>query len=191
MTVFNDGVLQSMLPNLKGRNEGMCFIAQETLTGSVTSVTFSSIDQGFTHLQIFASLRSDQAAESDDIEIIFNGDAGSIYDDQRLTASSTGVSAQAVRAQTAITIGTSEAASSRANSFGLLNATINNYTASIEHNIIGQSARFGDVSADTDCVLVFRAGKHRSAAAITSITIFPRLGTNYVSGCTFYLYGIL
>jgi hypothetical protein len=178
----------------RGRLEvplGLSLTSSQTLSGSVTTVTFSSIPQGYRHLLLICQARTDRAAEVDGVLIRFNGDSTAIYDRQSLTANNATLTGAAARAQTSIQIGAGEAANSRASNFSPTEATIYDYASTAtEKWTLSQNANFGDVSADADLFWRSFAGRWRSTAAITSITILPNVGPNFVSGSIFQLYGI-
>lgn len=167
------------------------FIAETALTGNVTSVTFSNIPQTFRHLMIMASTRVDTAVEVDNAQIRFNGDTGANYDYQQLFGNSATATASAARATTSAVIGAAEGANSRANCFAPGLVWIFDYSRTIEKRMVGFTAVFGNLSADADMFALFRVGNWRNPNVITSITIIPATGPNFVSGSRFQLYGIL
>lgn len=186
-----DSLINELEVFFKRRNEGMTLLAQSTLTGSVTSVTFSSIPQGFRHLVLFSWARSDRVAELDSLPIRFNADSGNNYDYQQIVGSSTSVTSATGRAQTAMFTMIIEAASSRASTFsGNITFIFNYLSSSAEKRIMSLAQVEGNLSADADLIIEFASGGWRSTASITSITIFPGIGTNLVSGSSFQLYGI-
>lgn len=170
---------------------GLSLISSQILSGTAATVTFSSIPQSFRHLTLICQARTDAAAEADNIQLRFNADSSAIYDRQRLSANNTTLSGAAARAGTADQIGVCEAANSRASNFSPTHTYIYGYTRTdAEKNTLSHSSVFGDVSADTDLQIQFRAGRWRSTAAITSITLLPLTGPNFVSGSRFELYGV-
>ena len=160
--------------------------------GSGTSIAFSSIPQGFRHLMLIGAVRSSASAENDGLILQFNGDTGSNYDWQRMTANNTTLSGSVGRGVTSIQIGAIEAANSRAASFSPVHAYIYLYAngTTYEKYTLSQNTMFGDVSADADMFVQLRGGRWRSTAAITSITLSPTTGPNFVANSGFQLYGI-
>lgn len=168
------------------------FISETILSASAASVTFSNIPQTFRHLQIIVTARTDVAAESDVVALRFNGDSGNNYDRISLTATGGSVVGAVARAGSLITIGSTEGANSRAAVFAPTFGLIFGYAISgQEKTCLGLSVNFGNLSADTDVVLALRGGLWRKDNVITSITILPATGPNFVSGSRFQLYGIL
>lgn len=170
---------------------GLSFIVETVLTGTAASVTFGDIPQTFRHLQLVCQARSDRATESDQVLLRFNGDTGANYDFQFITANSATVSSLATRAATSIQVGLAEAANSRAANFAPIIIFIPGYVrGGAERWILSQAGVFGDVSADTDLFMRDYRGRWRDTDPITSITILPNVGPNFVSGSRFQLYGI-
>lgn len=170
----------------------MAFISETVLSASAASVTFSNIPQDFRHLMIAASCRVDTAAERDNIAVRFNGDSGANYDTQSIFGTSATPTASATRGAASLPVGSAEAANSRGNAFGPNWIWIFQYSAAgIEKQTISFFSTFGNLSTDADLFAIFRAGNWRNLNVITSITILPSTGPNFVSGSRFQLYGIL
>lgn len=170
---------------------GLSLVSSQTLSGSVTTVTFSTIPQGFRHLRLICQIRTDVAAENDGILLRFNGDTAGNYDWSRLNIIGTAVTATVARAATSIQVGLGEGANSRASNFSPTLAHIFGYTRTDNEKwVLSQNTAFGDVSADGDLILQERSGRWRSATAVSSITLLPLTGTNFVSGSRFDLYGV-
>lgn len=170
---------------------GLSLIAETFLSGTAASVTFSDIPQTARHLQLICQARTDNAAESDGLLLRFNGDTAANYDIQFISVNDTTVSGNGLRAQTSIQIASVEATNSRAANFSPVVVEIPGYArASVERWAISRSALFGNVSADTDQFLQLFAGRWRSTAAITSLTLLPLTGANFAAGSLFQLYGV-
>lgn len=169
---------------------GPALIAETILSASTTSVTFTGIPQIFRHLVLMSQARTDNAAENDAILMRFNSDTGNNYDIQRLTGSSTTVSALATRATSSVLFN-AEGANSRANNFAATEVKLFGYSRTdSEKQVHTYTVHFGDASADTDLQVTIRSGRWRNTTAISSITLLPQTGTNLVSGCRFQLYGV-
>lgn len=165
-------------------------IAESTLSASATSITLSSIPANFRVLCLVIQARTDAALEVDVVRMRFNGDSGANYDHSVLSGNGAIAAAAVARAQTGIQIGNSEAANSRASNFSPAIFWIPGHSLSTQEKFaIGLTMNYGDVSADADMFTNLRAGRWRSAVAITSIEIFPNTGPNFVSGTKFQLFG--
>lgn len=160
--------------------------------GSGTSISLSSISQSYRHLLLIGAVRSSVVAENDGLLMQFNADTGSNYDWQRMSVNNATLSGAVGRATTSIQVAAIEGASSRADSFSPVLAYIYLYSqASVyEKYCMSYNTFFGNVSADADMFLQLRGGRWRSTAAITSITLLPATGPNFVSGSGFQLYGV-
>ncbi len=167
---------------------GMSLISETVLASNAAGVIFSSIPQGFRHLMIMAHARSSAVAELDALIMTFNSDGGANYDYSQLQ----NAAFSANRAQTHITAGIIEAASSRANCFSFVQVFISNYiSTSAEKYTNGYGGAFGNLSADADLFFLQAYGHWRNTAAITTVGLFPITGPNFVSGSRFQLYGIM
>lgn len=169
---------------------GLSLIAETVLSGTAATVTFSNIPASFRHLHLIAQTRTDRVAEIDAARLRFNGDTGNNYDEQHYTANSTTLSGAANIAAASMQIGATEAANSRALNSGPLIIDVLNYTSGGEKWVLSRSAAFGNVSAATDMLIQNYIGRWRGTGAITSLTLLPNTGPNFVSGCTFQLYGV-
>ena len=153
-------------------------IASITLGATAASVTFNSIPQTYTDLVLV--LDAIRASGDGSVGLQYNADTGTNYSFTFLTgngsAASSGRSSSTVRVDSAY-INTTRS-TNIAHIFNYSNATT--YKTSL--------ARF---NPSTQFVGMY-AGLWRNTAAITSINIFNSDGvTNFASGSTFNLYGIL
>lgn len=193
---FNDAILQAMLPNLKGRNEGLCFIKQSTLTGSAASISLTGISDEFRHLLFIASLRTDTTGiEYEDVNTNFNSDTGSNYAYIRLRVdNAAGVTHGEGILQGAIYSGQVDTADASANSFSPVGFLVYNYsdTSKLKYLVPLPNLSFGNNSAVTDLFMNISAGRWNSTAAINSITVATLSfgGGNFVAGSKAAVYGI-
>ena len=188
---YNDTFINELTTFFTRRNEGLTFIGQTILTGSVTSITFSAIPDYFRHLFIECQLRTDRAAEEDTALLRFNADSGANYDRQQLYVNAATPAGTVVRATTATWGVVAEAANSRASNFapGIIFIPFYKET-NAEKWLISLSAVYGDVSADADMFSIFRSSRWRNTTTITAITLLPSVGPNFVSGSKVNLYGV-
>lgn len=170
---------------------GLSLISETVLTGNAASIVFASLPQGYRNLVLMCQVRTSVAAETDVILLRFNGDTGSNYDAQAFSVNDGTLLGVAGRAATSIGLGRCEGANSRASNFSPTQAKIFGYSLTDREKWLqALSASFGDVSADADLREEYRTGRWRSTAAITSITLLPNTGPNFVSGSEFQLYGV-
>lgn len=163
-------------------------IASQTLSSSAASVTFSSIPTGYRDLVLRCSVREDYASVGFSLRVKFNNDTNTVYSWTELlgngsTAQSGRASNQAGRLDFYSTTG----ANATANTFGNAELYIPNYTVSANKPMSG----FGVAESNAVSVnwIGATADLWRNTAAITSITLTAL--SNYVSGSSFYLYGLL
>jgi len=168
-------------------------ISETILTGSEASVTFSAIPQGYRTLVLQCQARTDGAAEYDVILWRANGDSGNNYDRMYWRGRGDDVTtAVGARAQTGGRLGFCEGNNSRASNFPFMQCWFGGYALTDREKVsIGPaSLAYGDVSADADMYMGMDSARWRSTAAITSLTILPAIGANFVAGSRFTLYGI-
>ena len=168
-------------------------ISSNTFTSSATTITFSSIPATYTDLLVRVSARTDAATVTDSIfSVRLNADATTLYSDT--LAYGTGAAAASSRRSATATMynGTQPAAGAVSNTFGNAEIYFPSYTASQSKVISTFSASESNVANATGLFWNgVDAGLYRSNTAISSITIGAYVsGANFISGSSFYLYGI-
>lgn len=180
--------LQTLLP---GEWE---LIQSTTLTGSVASVTFSSIPNHYRVLALFARLRTDRAgAAGDSVLWRANGDTGNNYDYVYLYGTGAGVMAAVSGiATTFVLLSWVGGALSRANNFYPVLCFWPGYSVLYreKHSLTVLTANTSNLVA-ANMILGQIGGHWRNTNAITSLTIFPNIGPNLVANSRLHLYGIL
>jgi len=168
------------------------FISSNVLGSSAASVTFSAIPATFTDLVVRFSVRSTGGSNTfDHINVTFNGDTASNY--SRTYLNGDGAAAASNRSTSASLFGMLQAAdgaTATSNTFSNGELYIPSYTASQNKPISQDSAQ--ETNATT-AYRVVNAGLWRNTAAITSIALAvggSGGSTDFVSGSSFYLYGI-
>ena len=160
-------------------------IYTQSATGSATSITFNSIPQTFTDLQLVISGRV--PANDDSYILQFNSDTGSNYSWTRLYGTGSG-SASDRGSSTTYSLGPSiTTASNPANTFGNTMAYIPNYTGSNFKQIIWDGVSEANATSATS---MLNAGLWRSTSAITSLRIASFYSGAFNTNSTFTLYGI-
>jgi hypothetical protein len=160
-------------------------IASNTLGSSAASVTFSSIPATYTDLVLKVSARSDVAATSEQIRIRLN----STSSDTNLSATAIGGTGSAAYSDVATNgrAGHMPAANATSSTFSSGEIYIPSYTAS-------QNKQFSAGGAIENNSTTYQqswwAVLWRDTSAITSIYLFGNDGGNFVSGSTFWLYGL-
>ena len=162
-------------------------IASNVLASSATSVTFSSIPSTYTDLVIQATTRSTAGTISDTFRITLNAitsgySSTSIGTTNSTSAFSARLSSQALSDNAYVTVGDTGLAI-----FGSTEIYIPSYVASQNKpfSITGTGE-----NQDTVARSASYAGLLSNTAAITSIKIEPGSTLSFVSGSSFYLYGL-
>jgi hypothetical protein len=158
-------------------------INETTLTTTAASITFSSIPQTFTDLKIVISGRSDwaNAINTDGILVRPNGSSSNMTS-IRLYGSGSSAASDTNAGQLVLTN-----ASATANTFGNSEIYIPNYTSS------NNKSMSIDAVSETNATTAYASLGTllwSNSSAITSLDLLPQNGPNFVSGSSFYLYGI-
>ena len=164
-------------------------ISSTTVGGAgASSIDFTSIPATYTDLLVLTSLRSNRATATRDIaKIEFNGSTAANYSEIELYGTGVSVASASASSQTSARCGYPTASTATANTFSNDSIYIANYRTSNNKSFFAYSvAENNATSAD----LVEIAGLWAQTAAITSIKIFPAIGTSFNQYSTAYLYGI-
>ena len=159
-------------------------IASNTLGSATSSVTFSSIPQTYTDLRLVINCGT--STNGDGISIKFNGDASSIYSDTGLwgtgSSATTGRHVAATGAALSIATGGSTTASSM-----ITLADFIDYSNTTTYKSFISRAGNATSTASYPATEI-TLGMWSSTSAITSLAVL--VGSNFVAGSTFELYGI-
>ena len=160
-----------------------------TLTGSQSSISFSSIPSTYKNLQIRGVLRGDRANTGEIVGVQFNGDTStSNYLSHRLIGDGTNAASasQATGTYSSTWVNHIPGANSSASIYGTIVMDILDYATSSK-NRVGRNLG-GDTGGDK--IVWFGSELWLSSAAITSITFVPIFGTNFVQYSQLALYGL-
>lgn len=164
-------------------------LAETVLSGTASSIDFTSIPGTFRHLLLVVYGRTDEAATSSTLLARFNNDSGANYDYQ--LDAGTGSTAQAVESQgqTSARIGSLPGASASANLFGVCDLRVLHYANSANNKaaLSVYGLKWGTSSGQM--IAANGAQFWRNNAAIDRITILPGSG-NLVAGTVATLYGL-
>ena len=165
-------------------------IDSEVLASSAASVTFSAIPADYTDLVLRVSGRTDRAAAFDSLVLTINGTGGTAY--SRTALRGNGASAVSFNASSGASFLTDlmgiTASTATASTFGSFEIYIPSYTVS--QNKPFSFAGAGEDNNSTPVYQGATAGLWSNTAAITQLSFAPNSGTVFVSGSSFYLYGI-
>lgn len=165
-------------------------IGKQTLGGTTATVTFSSIPQNFSHLQVFIIARGSAAVVSVSCLCRFNSDTGANYDLQNIYGNnSVTVGASASVAATAHNLGGISGASNAANYSSPVQLVIFSYAATTFYKSMLTTIGINSSTAINQLVET-TSSTWRNTAAITSMTFSTGSGS-FLTGSSFYLYGML
>lgn len=161
-------------------------IATTTLGSAAASITFSSIPGTYTDLRVVYILRTDRANTVDGGKLQFNSDTATNYSNTYISGD--GTSALSNRASTVNSIDIVQSIGNNATSgiFGLTTVDIFSYAGSTFKTCLITTSTDQNGSGRTNAIV----GLWRSTSAITTITLTPSTGPNWLAGCTATLYGI-
>jgi len=170
-------------------------ISSNVLSSSAASITFSAIPATYTDLVLRISARAENAgAKGLSIDLRFNSDSASNYSFTVLRGNSSTANSGQIGSQTYLRL---QAAAntdlSTSNTFSSWETYIPSYTASQNKPISSYWVQEDNSSTASDSFIIAQAGLWRNTAAITSISIANLTESpakNFLSGSSFYLYGI-
>jgi len=160
-------------------------ISSNVLSSSAASVTFSAIPATYTDLVLKCSVRTDNAGANDTLRITYNNDSTALYSTIMLRGDGASPisSIQTVAYMNARQV---DGATATSNTFGSTEIYIPSYTASQSKPT---SIVFAQEDNSATAYMGAIAGLYRSNTAISRID-FSTSGANFVTGSSFYLYGI-
>jgi hypothetical protein len=162
-------------------------ISSQTLGSAAATVTFSSIPATYTDLVLRISARVDSGSASS-LDVQLNSDTSTNY--SRTTIRGNGASTLSNRTTSASNISlltTNQGSSTTADTFTNVEIYIPSYTIS-QNKPISISGTTEDNA--TTAYITGHAGLWRNTATISSIQLTDNNAFNFVSGSSFYLYGL-
>lgn len=182
MSLLPLGILSSSGAGGAGAFE---LISTQVLTGTASSISFSSIVGTYKHLQLRVTARADTSWDNTAAYIRFNSDSGSNYAWHRLDGYGSGIGSSGVASQTAGVAGYFSDSSSASGIYGVDIVDIYDYASTSKNKTLRSLC--GVVSSAKEIGL--RSSLWASTAAITSIYYAPQ-GGSWVAGSRFSLYGV-
>lgn len=165
-------------------------ISSNVLSSSAASVTFSAIPATFTDLVVRISARTTEAGPNDIIIYTLNGNTGSNYSQTTLIGNASNVISNRNTSAANIRAGYTSGATATANTFGSTEIYIPSYTVTQNKQTGNSSVAENNSASTADTYINANAGLFRITAAITSVAFTSINANNFVSGSSFYLYGI-
>lgn len=161
-------------------------IATTLLASNQSSIAFSNIPQGYKHLQLRFLGRDDRASTLDTILMRFNSDSGSNYYTHYLMGNGASATASGFSG-TGIEVYRITGSSAGASMFGAGVLDVLDYSNVYKFKT-SRSLAGADMNGSGE--VVFGSGLWMNTAAITSVTLTPTNGTNFVTNTRISLYGI-
>lgn len=162
-------------------------IASNTLSSSAASVTFSAIPGTYTDLVLRGSSRVSFAQAVIDFYITVNSITSSYSDTSVYASGSSAVSGRNIWGGAGWYGGRNPGSTATSNTFGSFELYIPNYAGSTNKPASYISA--AENNSSTDWQIYNAANLLSNTAVISSITVNSD-GRNFVSGSSFFLYGI-
>ena len=160
-------------------------IASTDLTATASTVTFSSIPQGYTDLKVVVSARNTSSGAS--LRLRFNGTTTNHTDRYMEANGSTVVSGSNAFGVSYIFVGAVNGSSTTSNTFSNNEIYIPNYAGSTNKSVSADGVSENNA---TTAYADLAAGLWSNSAAITSIELSPNTNS-FAQYSTFTLYGIL
>ena len=166
-------------------------MAEEVLTSSQASVTFSSLGDyataGYQHLQIRVVSRGDRSSNnSDGFALQFNSDTGSNYARHALYGSGSSTASWGFTGQTFINAGVTTGSTTDANAF---DANVIDILDPFETSKYTTVRAMGGRAA-ASYFITLMSGVWLNTNAITDITMKPQIGSNFQQYSRFTLIGL-
>jgi hypothetical protein len=161
------------------------------LTATTQQLTFSSIPQTYTDLVLRMSYRTDASGSfGSNPALRLNSDATANYGYTNIDGNGTSASSTTETSINALYMQSSDSSSNTANTFTSNEVYISNYTSTVCKQI--SQFKTAEQNATGAEMHVF-ASLYRGTSAISTILIGPSsniISNNFVTGSSFYLYGI-
>jgi hypothetical protein len=159
-------------------------IDKTTLTGTQSSITFTSIPNTFTDLVVLLSVRSNRSFTNDSLGIKPNG---STSNRSGRTLLGDGSSASSTTTTEEIAYAALTGGTATSNTFSNIAIYCPNYTSSNFKSMSADGVMENNATFSGSSLNAFLWS---NTAAITSLEFTSATGNSFVSGCTAYLYGI-
>lgn len=184
----------SLLVNNEAYSPGQ-FYSIETYTvgsGGSSTITFSNIPSTYKHLQIRYMARDDRTGSSGDyLKITLNSDTNANYSSHMLYGNGSAAGATADTSVSNMAIGRIPTAGHTASVFGVGVLDLLDYADTNKYKTLRLLSGYDTNNTGTEPgYLPFNSGSWRSTSAVTTITIAPNVGTNFVQYSHFALYGV-
>jgi hypothetical protein len=165
-------------------------IKGDTLASAAASYTFTAIPSTYTDLVLRYSARHNNAFSISQVLITFNGDTAANYSETVVYGTSTAAASGRKSGMSAIDFNYVDADSATANTFSSNELYIPNYTVSANKPMSWAGVTENNATTNNSAVIAANAALWRNTATISSITLTAAASRNFLTGSSFYLYGI-
>jgi len=162
-------------------------ISTQTVSSLVSSVTFSSIPQTYTHLQLRILAKTSRGAGPDILCVRYNGDTGNNYADHLIYGDGSTVSPDKDTSYPQQNIHRVAADDVNASIFSPFVIDIFDYTNTNKFKTLRS---LGGYDANGSGRIAFGSGLWQSTSAISSITLFSAYAESWKPNTQFALYGL-
>jgi hypothetical protein len=170
-----------------GSSNSYELISTVIASGSVSTISFSSIPSTYKHLQIRGAVRTASSSANTGCEITFNGDTGGNYSWHTLAGNGSGAYSEGQTSQSYITTNSFAGNGSTTGDFGAIILDIFDYANTSKNTT---TRLMGGHTSDLGRQIRFESGLWFNTAAVTTVQFKGYSSLNYVVGSRFSLYGI-
>lgn len=164
-------------------------ISSQVLTGTASSVTFSSIPSSYTDLVLKISARTDIAATNSTLQVYLNSTSGTTaYSNTRLFGNSSTAGSGRNSSYDSLYQVNADGSTATASTFSSVEIYIPSYTVAQNKPAGIFGATENNASTAGSALLTASASLWQNTAAVSSIVIDST--SNFVAGSSFYLYGL-
>jgi hypothetical protein len=164
-------------------------IAKSVLGASAANVEFTSIPATYTDLLLMSTTRSDRGGVGNGKIIVTFNASTSGYSYRTIRGSGSAASSSSASSLSGLDVSafTATSAGQTSNTFSSTEVYVPNYAGSSNKSV--SSTTVGENNA-TEAYMLAIAGLWADTSAISSLKVAEESGYNFVSGSSFFLYGI-
>lgn len=166
-------------------------IAKSILSSGTSNVSFSSIPATYTDLHLLITARTNYAVDNQDpIKITINGNSSAYYDAAIYDYQAGSMYATVNTANAHFLSFSSQTQNNPSNYFALIDIYFPNYSSTSYGKVAQSYFATNNTNLSNVFILGSQAFYHNTTSAISTISLTPQNGTNFVTNSSFYLYGI-
>ena len=163
-------------------------ISSNILSSNAASVTFSAIPATYTDLVVRFSARANVASYSANLTMTLNGSSSAVYSRTDIRADSSTATSTRTTSATSFSIRSLTTGTSESNTFSTAEIYIPNYLVSANKPLSTVGATEGNTATAGTVYQNIAGALFSDTTAISSIALSS--SADFVSGSSFYLYGI-